>query len=302
MKHKDREIDVAIMGAGFAGISAALWCSRMGLDHAVFEISDRIGGQILYIEEGIPDLAGFEGTGSELVEVLHGQIRNRGIPLHLNTDAGIDPINRTLRIPGEPGFQWKRMIWAAGLKKRVLSVAPPGTAGVCYSKSDLPQHGQNETVFIVGGGDGAFENALILAKRGFRVIMILRRNVYRAQKQFVISAFTDDRIEILENTIIVDFLHTEEFTGVHLKREDVEWKIPGKYLLVKIGFEPQTDGIREFVELDEQGYILCDPHQRTDHPAIFTAGDVCNPVDPSLSTASGQACLAVREIERELRQ
>lgn len=295
--------DVIIIGGGPAGLSAALWCDDLGLEALVLEAGDELGGQLLWTHNRIENHLGTRaGSGGELRDRFVEQLAGRKFTVKLNSGvAGLDPEKRSIRLPTGEENAARALIIATGIRRRRLEV--PGEQrlrgkGIIASGKRDRRLARGEHAVIIGGGDAAFENVLILSEVARRVTLIHRRGEFRARPEFTEPARRLDNVEILTDTVVKRIEGTDRVEAVaveNLKTGTIE-QVPAGIVLVRIGVEPNTDFLPAAIELDRRGYVKIDHLCRTSADRIYAVGDVANPVSPTVSTAVGMGATAVKTI------
>ncbi len=280
---RGEKLDVAIIGAGPAGLSAAIYASRFLLKTAV--ISENIGGQLNETAEiddylGLGKISALEMISRfrEHVEKIHN------IPIYMN--SRVDLIERQnndwFLLRGRHVEAYARtIILAVGSRRRKLGV--PGEQeyrgkGVSYcSICDAPFFKGSRAVAVVGGGDAAFEGALILSGYAEKVYLIHRRRGFRAKPFYVKQVYSRDNIEHVLDTIVREIKGDgKKVTSVVVRNkvtgEEKEIDVDG--IFIEIGFEPPREWFEKIgLETDDAGYIKVDEWMRTNIPGIFAAGD-----------------------------
>lgn len=293
---------MAIIGGGVGGIAAALWCQRLALQCILLEQKERLGGQLYYIHNRIPDYPGLLCTGPELADHLTDQLEQLHIVPQLSTIVqGLDASGHVLTNRGR--IRAKAIIAATGATRRTLEVEGVQRwlgKGVAYTYSGSKDTFSGCPACIIGGGDGAFENALMMADICESVTLIMRRREPRARRDFVEHVEAHPRIRVLRETIPVAIEGTDRVESIRVSSTEGEYSIPVGAVLIKIGFQLQTGWLGEECEQIDGHALQTSSTQRTSHPQIWSVGDLCTPQDPSISVAVGQACLAVRDIKRFL--
>lgn len=272
-------IDLLIVGAGPAGMGAAIYAARAGMELLVIEKNPMCGGQVLNTYEvdnylGLPGIDGFE-MGMKFKE--HGE--KLGIPIKEAevievVDKGTGKLLRTT--DGE--YEARALIWAAGAQHAKLGV--PGEEelsgkGVSYCATCDGAFYRNQTVAVVGGSDVAAEDAVFLANFCEKVYIIHRRDKLRAAKSLQDKIFSMPNIEIIWNTTVEKIEGKDSVETLLLKRQTgEERKLAVSGVFIAVGIRPDTALIRELVDCDENGYILAGEDCVTTTSGIFAAGDV----------------------------
>ena len=297
------DFDVIIIGGGAAGLSAALWCDELGLNTLLLESNAELGGQLLRIYNKIKNHLGSEAkNGRELRDIFVRQIETRNFTLRLETKVReVDLEKKSVVLEkGETLFA-RAIIIAAGIKRRKLNVAGEEkfqNKGIIQSGKRDQNLVKGKTAAIIGGGDAAFENALILAETATKVLLVHRGKDFRARKEFVGKVLENPKVEILTETVLTKFIGNEEIEAVELKNlKTGDTKIlPAEAALIRIGVAPDTEIFRGKIDLDERGYIKIDSRCETNVKDIFAVGDVANPVAPTVSSAVGMGATAAKAI------
>jgi thioredoxin reductase (NADPH) len=293
-----REFDAVIVGAGLAGLTAAMYAGRFGLSTAVVDQMGA-GGQVVNVER-IENFPGFpEGVaGFDLGPMVQEQAEAAGAEFFMDTveSLEIDGENRVVR-GAEEELRARAVIIAAGSSLRALGI--PGEErlmgrGVSHCAScDAPFFAGQEAC-VIGGGDSALDEALVLAGQASRVLLIHRGPQFKAQKAIVQRIAEAANVEPLFNTVVEEILGDDSVTGVRLR--DLasgarrEQELSGVFVFV--GLEPNTAFLRGVVDLDEAGHVRTDILMRTSVPGIFAAGDIRQGSVAQLISAAGDGATA----------
>jgi thioredoxin reductase (NADPH) len=301
------DYELAIVGAGPAGLTAAIYAGRAGLAPVVIE-RQLTGGQMgmTFLIENYPGFP--EGTpGVELADRMRQQAERFGAQFRT---AAVERLRRTERgvviETADESLQARTLIIATGARQRPLGV--PGETelvnrGVSYCATcDGPLY-RGQPVAVVGGSDHAAEDALFLSRYAERVYLIHRRDELRAAKVLQREVLADEKIQVLWNSVVTrinaadgcvaGFEVCDVNTGETSTREVAA-------VFVCVGAEPQSELAAGVVELDEQGFIITDADMRTSAPGIYAAGDVRSGAWRQVVTAAADGALAVRSAERYL--
>ncbi len=311
------DCDVIIIGGGMAGLSAAIWAGRLGLSCMLLEKSELPGGQLHWIQDVIPDYPGLEQRGSDFAKTLGDQVRKHA---EISTKTEVKRILHWQddSLPDIHGVETgagrlhaKAILLATGLRRRSIPAARAFSgAGVFYTSKPREQF-TGKTLVIVGGGDGAVENAVLLANQWKNIYMIHRGASLRARPALVEKM--PSNVTVLLDSEVVSIAGKDRIQSVLLQSGSEQKELPCDALLVKAGFEAENTLLSSgshrfaypgsFLEANDEQIAL---HSTGDMPLdsrpIWVAGDVCTGRDPSLAVASGQACIAMRSIERWLRR
>jgi len=295
--------DVIIIGGGAAGISSALWCDELGLRALLLEAGAELGGQLLRVYNPIENHLGvLAENGRELRDIFVKQIQNYNFAIRLKTRASeINFEKKTVLIEEGEEFSARAIIIATGVRRRKLNVEGEEefkAKGILESGKREQNSEKNKNVAVVGGGDAAFENALILADAARKVTLIHRGKEFRARKEFVEKVSKNPKIEILRETVLTKLTGAKRLEKVELENlKTKETKIlPADAILLRIGVEPNTEILRGKLDLDENGYVKIDSRCETNVKGVFAVGDVANPISPTVSTAIGTGATAAKAI------
>lgn len=301
----DNNYDVIIIGSGPAGLTAAIYTTRAALRTLVIA-GEKWGGQ-LQLTSLVENFPGFpEGIqGPELMLNMRKQAEHHGAEIkEINFTSG-DFTKRPFTIKaGEQEFTAKAVILASGADARWLGVKGEEEKigkGVSSCATCDAMFFRNKNVFVVGGGDSAMEEALVLAKVANKVTLIHRRDAFRASEIMQQRAKDDPKIEFLLNSEITEVKGGMRVESAMVKNnqtgEVTEMPVDG--IFVAIGHIPNTK-VFEGIELDNDGYIVVKNHYHTNIPGVFTAGDVHDRAYRQAITAAGFGAGAALETERWL--
>ena len=299
--------DVIIIGAGPAGLSAAFWCDEVGLDTLVLEQSDVIGGQLHRVHNPINNYLGLKTrNGRELLEHFSADVDDAGFDLW--TGAEIESIDlRAKRISLRSGerLQSIAIVIATGVRPRTLNI--PGERefagkGMIESATRDRDLFAGEDVCVVGGGDAAVENALLLAEVCPTVTVVHRGKKLRARREFVERLQPNHAVTVFTESVLTRIIGDDRVEAVEIMRKDglKPFQLAVRGVLIRIGVEPNTDLFREQLALDQHGYVTVTSEQETSVPMVFACGDVSNPVAPTISGATGAGATAAKVIGARL--
>jgi thioredoxin reductase (NADPH) len=290
-----QEVDLVIVGAGVAGLTAAMVAARHGLKVVVID-QIGVGGRISTAER-IENFPGFpQGiAGHELGPLLHEQAESAGASFTLDTITAIEPGERhTVRGAAEI-FRARAVIIAAGSSPRSLGIAGEERLlgrGVSHCASCDGPFFKGQEVGVVGGGDAALDEALVLAEHAARVTVFHRGAALRAQQALIERA--GGKISMALNTIVEEILGEDAVAGVRLR--DVTSGATRaqalKALFVQVGAEPTTAFLRGVLALDSMGHIETDTMMRTSVAGIFAAGDIRKSSVAQLAAVAGDGATA----------
>jgi thioredoxin reductase (NADPH) len=297
------EFDVIIIGGGAGGLSTALWCDELGLSALLLESQTELGGQLLWTHNEIKNYLGKESeNGRELRDAFLDQIEKRRFELYLQAQiAEIDFEKKEVLLDGGTLIRARAIVVATGIRRRKLNIAGEDefrTRGIIESGKKNANSVAGKNTLVIGGGDAAFENALILAETSRKVTLVHRRKVFSAREEFIKQAGNHPKITILTETSVQKISGNERIESVELKNSATGeiFVLPVEALLIRIGVEPNTEVLRGKLKLDENGYIEIDRNCETSVKGVFAVGDVANPLAPTVSGAVGMGATAAKVI------
>lgn len=308
---ESEKIRCLIIGSGPAGYTAAIYAARANLNPVVYE-GMQPGGQLTTTTE-IDNFPGYPTgvSGNDLMEDLKKQAERFGTSVRYGTVTKVDFGRRPFRliVDGEKEILADTVIIATGASAKYLGLPSEEKfrgAGVSACATCDGFFYRKKDVAVVGGGDTACEEATYLAGLCNKVYLIVRRDVLRASKAMQQRVMNTPNIEILWNTNTREILGDEYgVTGAALVNnrsgEEFEIKIHGLFLA--IGHHPNSEVFSEFVDTDEQGYIITSgKSQMTSVKGVFAAGDVQDPVYRQAIAAAGSGCRAAMDAEKFLQE
>lgn len=300
----DQVYDIAIVGAGIAGMTAAIYAVRANKKVIVFE-SKTYGGQIISSEKiaNYPALPGVSGV--ELSQKIYHQMNNLGVEIEYTEVASIDDGEVKTIVTEDGRWQARAVILAVGSKDRELEL--PGEKeltgkGISYCATCDGGFYKNKPVAVVGGGNTALYDALYLSDIASKVYLIHRREEFRGDAHLVDKVHEKKNVEFVMNSRVTKLLSDDVLTGVEVRNDEnkkSEIKVDG--LFVAIGRVPATEQFDELVKLDESGYIKAGEDCHTSRPGIFVAGDCRTKSLRQLVTASSDGAMAATEAVKYLK-
>jgi thioredoxin reductase (NADPH) len=301
--------DVIIIGAGPAGLSAALWCDELGLDTLVLEEHREVGGQLLSVYNRIENYLGVRaGTGREMRDLFAEQVRDSDFDLWTEVEIErVDLNSKRIALKSGEELQSISIIIATGVRRRRLGI--PGERelmgrGLMESATHERDQFAGKDVCVVGGGDAAAENALLLAEVCPTVTLVHRGQKLRARSQFVERLRGEHCITVFKEARLLRIIGESEVEGVEIMRDGAlkSFQMAVKGVLIRIGVEPNTELFSEQLHMDERGYIVTTGEQETSVGNVFAIGDVSNPLAPTISGATGAGATAAKVISARLNQ
>jgi len=300
--------DMVILGAGPAGLTAAIYAARA--NHAPVVITGPLFGGQLALTTEVENFPGFpDGVlGPELMELMKRQAERFGAEIRIGDVTDVELTQSPLRMTfnGEL-IETKSLIIATGASARLLDV--PGEReffgrGVSTCATCDGFFYRDKTVAVVGGGDGAIEEGTFLTRYASKVFLVHRRDRLRASQILQDRARKNDKIDFIWDTVVEEIIGdadkgvtTTRLRNVKTGAEE-ERQIEGVFLA--IGHVPNTKIFEGQLKLDEQGYIVTDSRMHTNIQGVFACGDCQDHIYRQAITAAGTGCVAAMEAEKFL--
>jgi thioredoxin reductase (NADPH) len=299
--------DLLIVGGGPAGVSAALWAVTLDLRPLVLEAEARTGGQLHRIHFEPRNLpASQPGRGEALAARASAQLDTSGVTVRCNARAAaIERVEGGARLLVRTAdgatHEAPAVVIATGLRARRLGI--PGERefegrGVSDSATRDLDKLRGRDVTVIGGGDAAFENTLLLAGAGCRVTLAVRGPVH-ARARFVDRVADTPSVEVLHGANAEEILGNDAVRAVRFTSARGTIERATSAVVVKIGQEPRTKWCREALACDADGYIRVDPAFRTSLAGAWAIGDVVRPLVPGIAVALGHGAAAAAAIRNE---
>jgi thioredoxin reductase (NADPH) len=300
--------DMVILGAGPAGLTAAIYAARA--NHAPVVITGPLFGGQLALTTEVENFPGFpDGVlGPELMELMKRQAERFGAEIRIGDVTDVELTQSPLRMTfnGEL-IETKSLIIATGASARLLDV--PGESeffgrGVSTCATCDGFFYRDKTVAVVGGGDGAIEEGTFLTRYASKVFLVHRRDRLRASQILQDRARKNDKIDFIWDTVVEEIIGdvdkgvtTARLRNVKTGTEE-EMQVEGVFLA--IGHVPNTKIFEGQLKLDEQGYIVTDSRMHTNIQGVFACGDCQDHIYRQAITAAGTGCVAAMEAEKFL--
>jgi thioredoxin reductase (NADPH) len=300
------DTDLVIVGSGPAGLTAAIYAARANLEPVVLAGSAP-GGQLMLTSD-VENYPGFvDGVqGPDLMASMRAQAERFGAKLF---DVDIDRVDFS-----ERPFR----LWARGTEYRAQAVIVATGASALWlgldSETRLRGRGvsacatcdgfffKDREIAVVGGGDTAFEEATYLTRFATKVHLLHRRDSFRASKIMIDRAYAHDKIEIHPNTAVEEVLGESKVDGLRLSdtTTGAESRLAVDGLFIAIGYRPNTEAFRDWLEVDEKGYLVVHDETGSKIDGVFIAGDVHDHRYRQAVTAAADGCKAAIDAERWL--
>lgn len=301
--------DVVVVGSGPAGYTAAIYTARAQLNPVVYEGSVTAGGALMNTTE-VENFPGFENAimGPDLMEQMRKQSLRFGANLVTDDIVSMKldgPVKELMDGSGNT-IRAKSVILAMGSAYKELGLTNEkrlSGRGVSWCATCDGFFFREQVIAVVGGGDSAMEEANFLTKFATKVVLIHRRDSFRASKIMVERAKNNPKIEFLFNTEVLDVLGEDKVTGLKLKNsvtgEESVREFTG--LFIAIGHLPRSELVKGQVTLNSEGYVeVVGRTTKTNLPGVFACGDLVDFTYRQAITAAGSGCQAALDAERFL--
>lgn len=286
--------DLVICGGGAAGLSAAVYASRSGLDFVLVDTASSMGSQITQTSE-IENYLGFENiNGMDLIMKFYEHAKALNAPMINDEVQKISKRDGVFTVKcAQNELKAKTVVYCFGATHRTLGVKGEHELlgkGVGYCAVCDGFFYKNKTAVVIGGGNTAVTDAVYLTKICKKVYLIHRRDTLRADKVLADKLENAENAEILYNTEVSQILGEQRVEGVELKNGD---KLLCDGVFVAVGISPRSELVKDFVKLDKAGYIVADESGKTSVDGFFAAGDVrTKPLRQVITACSdGASCI-----------
>ena len=301
---------VIIIGTGPAGLTAALYTGRANMEPLIFE-GPQPGGQ-LTITTDVENYPGFPDgiMGPELMDLFRKQAQRFGAEtVNLMVDK-VDFSSKPFKVwAGDKEYLSDSIIISTGASAKLLGLESEKRLmgyGVSACATCDAFFFKNKKVFVIGGGDSAMEEAIFLTKFASSVTIVHRRDMFRASKIMQDRALSHDKIDVIWNSEVVDLIGDAKDKGLESvilrnieTNKESNHSIDGLFL--GIGHSPNSKLFKDYLELNEKGYILTKPDtSQTSLNGVFAAGDIQDTRYMQAVTAAGSGCMAAIDAERYL--
>ena len=299
---------VIIIGSGPAGLTAALYAARANLEPLVFE-GNQPGGQ-LTITTDVENYPGFPSgiMGPELMENFREQAKRFGAECYFKHVTKVDFNNRPFKVwVGKDEYSSDAIIIATGASAKMLGLDKENELmgfGVSACATCDGFFYKDKKVLVVGGGDTAMEEATYLTKFASEVVIIHRRDTFRASKVMVDRVMNNSKVRVIWDVVMKDIEGTKEsgVKSVILENQKTKKRFnedcDGVFLA--IGHKPNTDLFKDQLDTNENGYLLTRSGTKTNIEGVYACGDVQDHVYRQAITAAGSGCMSAIDVERYL--
>lgn len=301
-----QHVDVLIIGGGPAGISAAVWCKRLGVECLLLEEQAQLGGQLFTIYNEIIDYPGIQAeNGIEMQRKMVQHFIDMGCLYEVNTKViFINERSKTVKVKQqetEKEIGYTYLILATGSSQRKLGV--PGEQqmidrGEVYSASADGERLKGKRVALIGGGDRAFEGAHLLASQAKEVYLIHRSTHFKAREQYVEKVLSDPGVKVMTDTEVTAIHGKNHVTSIDLKSKNSECEnLLVDAVLIRLGVAPNVELIKEKVTTTQSGLIVINEVHQSSNPSIYAIGDACTtPLFSSISSSAGQGAIVAKHL------
>lgn len=289
--------DIIIIGAGPAGLTAALYALRAGKTVLLLE-KGIFGGQMTFSPkiENFP--TAMEISGNELADKMTEQVLSHGADAEMDTVTGIADLGESKKVIGEFGeYEAKTVIIATGAAHRHLGLEREEDfigSGISFCAVCDGAFYKDLTVAVIGGGNSAMQEALLLSKTSKKVIMVQNLSALTGEGKLADEINAADNIEVIYDSVVESILGDTAFDGIKIKNtatgESTEIRADGMF--TAIGLVPDTGAFKDLVTLDKYGYIDADESCATNVPGVFTAGDCRKKTVRQITTACADGAVA----------
>ena len=299
--------ELIIIGGGPAGYTAALYAARADLEPLVIE-GFAWGGQLM-ITSDVENYPGYADgiMGPEMMSDFRRQAERFGAEYVTDDVTRVDFSEQPFRVwVGDDEYRSRAVIVATGASARWLGIESEEQhkgRGVSACATCDASFFREKNVYVVGGGDSAFEEALFLTKFATNVHLVHRRDEFRASRIMVDRAEANDKLDFVLNAEVEEILGDAKVEGLRLRNtgSGETWEVEADGLFVAIGHDPNTELFRDQLNHDDGGYLVTKPGTtETNIPGVFAAGDVQDHTYRQAVTAAGSGCMAALDAERFL--
>jgi len=292
------DYDILIIGSGPAGLTSAIYAGRALVKTLV--LGGRLAGGQLMLTSSVENFPGFSGgiQGPELMIEMRKQAERFGAEVIDEDVESVDFTSKPIRaFAGSETYTAKAVIIATGSSAKWLGLASEAKLrgrGVSSCATCDGYFFRNKRVVVVGGGDTALEESLFLTKYASEILLVHRREKFRASKIMQRRVRSNPKIKLILNSVVEDILGSDKVEGVRVRnvKANEESIVPCDGVFVAIGFQPNTKMFEGQIELDERGYAIVKGETESSVEGVFVAGDVRDYRYRQAVTAAGEGCKA----------
>ncbi|EKQ52119.1 MULTISPECIES: thioredoxin-disulfide reductase [unclassified Clostridium] len=304
MGKEKKELDLIIIGGGPAGLAAAMYAGRAKLNLLLLE-NEIVGGQVRnsYTIENYPGFKSIEG--GDLADIFQEQARELGAVIdEFDPIQSIDITNDNKIIETESYiYEPKAIIIATGAAPRKLPIPQESEfagRGIHYCAICDGAIYQDKKIAVVGGGNSALEESIFLTRFAEKVYLIRRYDYFKGEQALIEEVFNHPKIEVLLNEDLVAARGNEFLESIDIKNTKTQEirNLEVNAVFGCIGTEPRTEKFKDYLKLDEQGYIIADEDMQTNIEGVYAAGDVRKKKYRQITTAVADGTIALLAAEK----
>lgn len=289
--------DIIIIGAGPAGLTAAIYARRAEKSVLILE-KGVFGGQMTFSPK-IENYPGFDAvSGNALAEKMIEQTLSLGAEIDMGEVTGMEFDGEIKKVHTESGdYEARAVIIATGAKHRTLGLPHEEEligSGISFCAVCDGAFFAGEEVVVVGGGNSAMQEALLLSETAKSVTMVQNLPELTGEKSLQSQIFAKKNIKVITDSVVTAYLGESEIEGIKIKStaDNTETAIACKGVFIAVGLVPATDFINGIVTLDKSGYIEADESCLTNIPGVFAAGDCRTKSTRQITTATADGAAA----------
>lgn len=286
--------DIIIVGGGPAGLTAAVYACRADKKVLLIE-KETFGGQITFspMVENIPGFTSL--SGNEFAEKLVEQVLSQGADVENLEVLGIENGEVKKVITDDGVFEAKAVIIATGAKHRVLGIENEENFignGISFCAVCDGAFYKDLEVAVVGGGNSALQEALLLSKLCKKVYIVQNLDFLTGEKKLADQVAATENIEVLLGNVVSEYIGEDELKGIRVSSKEGEKELFVDGVFLAVGLVPQNEAFRELIELDERGYAVADESCVTVADGIFVAGDCRTKRIRQVATAASDGAIS----------
>lgn len=297
--------DIIIIGAGPAGLTAAIYARRAGKEVIILE-GLAYGGMIVNAKD-VENYPGFKNiSGFDLATNLYNQVIDLGAKVIYEKAFKIEDLGKTKKvITNDYEYEAKAVIIATGVQNRKLGLKNEDKLlgkGLSYCATCDGAFYKNKIVSVIGGGNTAVADALFLSEYCKKVYVIYRKDKVRGDKIVVNKLEKKDNVEFIYNTVVTEIIGNEKLEKIEIlnNKTDKRELIDMDGLFVAIGQEPSNNNFSNLIKMDDKGYIIADESCHTNIKGIYVAGDTRVKEVRQLTTATSDGTIAALNAIKEM--